>query len=310
MNIFFYCKWINKDEWLTKIKKKFKNHKILTLSDKPNFEKIECAIIWEIPDKLLGKMKNLKLIFSMGAGVDHILNLTSYKNVPIIRLKDPLMAERMANHVISQILNFQLYSKYYQKFQNERKWAKEKHTTFNSSLTIGILGLGYLGKHVAKILLKLGYKVIAFKKNKIKNELLFKIYYKKHDLKKFVLDSNIIVNILPSTEKTKNFIDINFLKKMKKKSLLINVGRGTTIKEKDLISHMKKNKIFFASLDVFNDEPLKKNNKLWDLPNLTITPHVASITIIDSAIEFMYSEYNYFIKNKYIKTDVDKKKGY
>ncbi len=85
MNIFFYCKWINKDEWLTKIKKKFKNHKILTLSDKPNFEKIECAIIWEIPDKLLGKMKNLKLIFSMGAGVDHILNLTSYKNVPIIR---------------------------------------------------------------------------------------------------------------------------------------------------------------------------------------------------------------------------------
>ena len=59
MNIFFYCKWINKDEWLTKIKKKFKNHKILTLSDKPNFEKIECAIIWEIPDKLLGKMKNL-----------------------------------------------------------------------------------------------------------------------------------------------------------------------------------------------------------------------------------------------------------
>jgi len=310
MNIFFYCKWINKDEWLTKIKKKFKNHKILTLSDKPDFEKIECAIIWEIPDKLLEKMKNLKLIFSMGAGVDHILNLTSYKNVPIIRLKDPLMAERMANHVISQILNFQLYSKYYQKFQNERKWAKEKQTTFNSSLTIGILGLGYLGKHVAKILLKLGYKVIAFKKNKIKNELLFKIYYKKHDLKKFVLDSNIIVNILPSTEKTKNFIDINFLKKMKKNSLLINVGRGTTIKEKDLISHMKKNKNFFASLDVFNNEPLKKNNKLWDIPNLTITPHVASITIIDSAIEFMYSEYNYFSKNKYIKTDVDKKKGY
>ena len=117
MNILFYCNWHNKDEWLKKIKKKFKNNKIVTLKDKPDFSKIKYAIIWELPNKIFKKLSNIKLLFSMGAGVDHITNLPSYNRIPIIRLKDPLMAERMSNHVISQVLNYQLDLNTYTKFQ-------------------------------------------------------------------------------------------------------------------------------------------------------------------------------------------------
>ena len=108
MTILFYCNWNNKDEWLKKIKKKFKNNKIVTLEDNPSFLNIEYAIIWDLPDGVYQKLANVKLLFSMGAGVDHILNLPSYNKTPIVRIRDSFMAERMSNHVISQVLQYQL----------------------------------------------------------------------------------------------------------------------------------------------------------------------------------------------------------
>jgi phosphoglycerate dehydrogenase-like enzyme len=97
---------------------------------------------------------------------------------------------------------------------------------------------------------------------------------------------------------------------MKKKSLLINVGRGKTIDEKALINHLKKNKNFHVSLDVFKKEPLKKNSPLWRLPNVTITPHVACITPLKSALEQIYNRFVLYKKTGKIKSDVNIKRGY
>ena len=245
MNFFFYSPWHDSSEWLKEIKKKFKNNKIVTLKDKPDFSKIKYAIIWELPNKIYKKLTNLKLIFSMGAGVDHILNLPNYNQVPIVRLKDPLMAERMSNHVISQILIFQLNLKSYMESQTKRIWEDFKQPSQNTSLTIGILGVGFLGSYIAKTLIKLGYKVQGYKYSKPAKKYSFTVFYQKKDLKKFVKNSNILIAVLPATSKTFNFINKNFLELMQKKSLLINVGRGSTINEKDLINHLKKNKLFF-----------------------------------------------------------------
>ena len=108
MHILFYCPWHDKHKWLKLIKKKFKKYKIVTLNENLDFAKIDYAIIWELPNEIYKKLYKLKLIFSLGAGVDHIINLSSYNKIPIIRLKNKFMAERMSNHVISQILEFQL----------------------------------------------------------------------------------------------------------------------------------------------------------------------------------------------------------
>ena len=97
---------------------------------------------------------------------------------------------------------------------------------------------------------------------------------------------------------------------MKKKSLFINVGRGLTVNEQDLIFHLKRNKEFYASLDVFNNEPLSNSNPLWNLENVLITPHVASLTVIDDAIEHIYMKFLEFKKNGKIKNEVNIKKGY
>ena len=313
MNILLHCGFDNKDEWEKSIKKIFKNDKIFLLKDNPNLNKIECAIIWNVPNNILKKLINLKIIFSLGAGVDHILNLPDYKGTPIIRVKDPSMAKRMGYHILSQILEYQLNLKYFQKAQLNKTWREnlqfQRQVKLNNQIKIGILGVGFLGTYVGKFLKKLEYNIIGFKKTPATKLLSFPVYTG-DSINYFIKNSDIIVSILPSTSATKNFIDKSFLNKMNKESLLINVGRGAAINDSDLIFHLKKNKNFFASLDVFQKEPLKKNSPLWTMDNVTITPHVASLTVVDIISKQMQKKFISFKKNKKIKSDVSINKGY
>ena len=308
MNILFHCTFENSNEWKRKLKKKFRNKNIISIYDKSKFDKVDIAIIWNLPKQILKKLPNLKIIFSLGAGVDHILKLDDYNGTPIVRIKDPLMGELMYYYVLSQILNFQVGFNEYKIAQKNKVWRKQILPPFNKNLTIGLLGLGYLGSIVAKSLNRNNYNIIGYKKTKIKGER-FKIYYGKQ-LSTFIKSSDIIINILPNTKETKNFINTKFLSAMKKKSLLINIGRGSTLNERDLIKHMKKNQNFFASLDVFQNEPLSRKNLLWSIPNINITPHVASITLINSAIDLIFERYTKYRKTKKIKSDVNLNKGY
>ena len=309
MSILFYCTFKNKDQWLRSIKKKFKKEIVYSPNNKLDYSKINYAIVWNLPDKIYSKLNNIKIIFSLGAGVDHIIKLPSYRKTPIIRVKDVNMAKRMSYHVHSQILSYQLKLYLFQQAQIKRQWLGEQYTKLNSEITVGILGLGFLGKSVANYLMKLKYNVIGFKKeNKnLKNNM--KIYTSKN-LKTFLGKSDIVVSILPNTNETKDFIDSSFLNKMKKEALLINIGRGSTLNEIDLLKHINKNKNFFASLDVFKIEPLPKKNKFWNNKNVTVTPHAAALTDINSTIDLMYKKYLSFKKNGNIKSHVNLNKGY
>ena len=310
MTLLFHNTTFDKiDVWKKTIKKYFKNENIISIKDCKKFNDVKCAIIWNLPDEVLPKLKNLKVIFSMGAGVDHILKLKNYnKKIPIIRIKDTLMGERIANYSLAQLLNYQLNFKIFQNSQNKRYWSGERTPIDNKNLTVGILGLGFLGNHIARLLSKLDYNVIAYKKSptKVKN---IKIYTGKNILS-FIKNSDVIISILPSTPQTYNMIDKKFLKMMKKNSCLINIGRGNTIEEKDLLNHLKKNKNFFAYLDVFKNEPLKSSSQFWKLPNVTITPHVAGVTAIDPSVRYMYSIYKKLKINKKLKSDVNLSNGY
>jgi len=309
MNIFFFATYSNQEEFLLTLKKKFKHDKIFTISDDVDLSKIDVAMVWNLPSNIFKKMVNLKAIFSIGAGVDHILKLPNIRNLPIIRVKDPTMRIRMYNHVLSQILIFQLKLKNYDEAQRKKIWMNERYTPLNNELSIGIMGLGYIGNFVALNIKKLGYNVMGFKRDVVKKNNPFEIY-DKSSLNKFIKRSDIIVSILPDTKKTKNFINANFLKKMRESSLLINIGRGTAVNESDLIKHIKNHPNFYASLDVFNTEPLNKKHKFWSNKNITITPHVAAITDHDSSIGYLYKRFMDFKKNKKIKSDVDVKLGY
>ena len=310
MNILFYTTFANQRELLKFIKKKFKGVKVFTIKDKVNLKKIEIAMVFNLPNSYFKKLVNLKLIFSLGAGVDHILNSPNYNNkIPIIRMKDPNMRKRMFNHTLSQILYYQLKLQVYQESQRKKVWLKEQDTLLNNQLTIGILGVGYLGSFIGIQLHRLGYNVLGFKNSSSNLKVPFKLF-RGNQINNFISQCDILISILPSTQKTIDIINKNFLKIMKKKSLLINIGRGLSLNEEDLINHLKLNSNFYASLDVFKNEPINKSHKFWSHPNITITPHIASITDIESSIEYMYQNYLKFKKNGKIKSDVNIKKGY
>lgn len=309
MNIFFFATYSNHKEFLTTLRKKFKDDNIYTVDDKIDLKKIDVAMVWNIPESIFDKMKNLKAIFSIGAGVDHILKLSNLKNIPIIRVKDPTMRFRMYNHVLSQILIFQLKLNIYNESQQKKIWLNERYTPLNSELTIGIMGLGYIGNYVAMKIKKLGYNVIGFKRKNKKLKTAFRVYYEKN-ISEFIKRSDVIVSILPSTNSTYNLINHNFLKKMKKNSLLVNIGRGSAVNEQHLITHISKKPNFYASLDVFKSEPLSKNHQFWKNKNITITPHVAAITDHDTSIDYLYKRFLTFKKNKKIKSDVNLSAGY
>ena len=97
---------------------------------------------------------------------------------------------------------------------------------------------------------------------------------------------------------------------MKKNSLLINIGRGASLNENHLLKHLKQNKNFYASLDVFKHEPLPRSHKFWKQPNVTVTPHAAALTHIDSSTDLIYERYLVYKKTGKIKSDVNLKKGY
>ena len=310
MTILFHNTTFDKiDVWKKTIKNYFKNEKLISIKDYKKFNDVKYAIIWNLPDETLAKLKNLKIIFSMGAGVDHILKLKNYnRKIPIIRIKDPKMGERIANYSLAQILNYQLNFKIFQNSQNKKYWSGERTPIDNENLTVGILGLGFLGSYIAKKLIKLNYNVIAYKKSS-KQFLNIKVYTKKNIIK-FIKKSDVIVSILPATPETDNIINRSFLKKMKKKSCLINIGRGNAIDEIALVEHLKQNKDFFVYLDVFKNEPLKTSSKLWSLPNVSITPHVAGVTAIDSAVEYMFQKYKIYKNNHKLKSDVESNKSF
>ena len=310
MTILFHNTTFDKiDVWKKTIKKYFKNENIISIKDYKKFNDVKYAIIWNLPDETLVKLKNLKIIFSMGAGIDHILKLKNYnRKIPIIRIKDPKMGERIANYSLAQILNYQLNFKIFQNSQNKKYWSGERTPIDNENLTVGILGLGFLGSYIAKKLIKLNYNVIAYKKSS-KQFLNIKVYTKKNIIK-FIKNSDVIVSILPATPETDNIINRSFLKKMKKKSCLINIGRGNAIDEIALAEHLKQNKDFFVYLDVFKNEPLKTSSKLWSLPNVSITPHVAGVTAIDSAVDYMFQKYKIYKNNHKLKSDVESNKSF
>ena len=309
MKILFYNPWPNQNKWILSIKKKFVGYQIYTLKDKFKFEDIECAIIWNLPDNIFKKLSRLKVIFSLGAGVDHILKLPSYKDTPIFRIKDTNMSKRMFNHILSQVLYYQLKLKKFENGKIKKKWLEEEETLLNQQITIGILGVGFLGNEVGKNLKKLNYNIIGYKNSKNNTKIPFEVFTK-NQIDIFLKKSDIVVSILPATLATNNFIDQTFLKKMKREGLLINVGRGNSINENNLINHLIKNKDFYVSLDVFKNEPLTKNHKFWDLPNVTITPHIAAVTDIESSVNYIFKRINSIKKVKKIKSEVNLKKGY
>ena len=267
--------WEDMGVWSSCLQEAMPEIEIRVYPDEGNIDDIEYAVVWKHPRGILNKYPNLKAILSLGAGVDHIISDPELpESPPIVRLVDKKLTHEMILHSLHWVLHFHSDQYLYQIQQQSRKWIQQSSVQ-TEERTIGIMGLGSIGKAIGDSLVKLDFKVIGWG-NSPKNSLGDIEYYFGHDqLSGFLSQTEILINVLPLTEKTKNILTKTELAYLPKGSFIINIGRGGIINENDLISILDTGHIAATALDVFAEEPLPENNSLWAHPSVYVTPHIA-----------------------------------
>ena len=267
-------------KWKVEFEKQAPGEELLIGYETDRPDDIECVLVWGHPKGSLKKFKNLKLIFSMGAGVDHILNDdTIPKDIPVSRIVDPQMAFSMTNYILMAVLNYQRCWYDFQDAQKRNHWAQFEFDEKN--LKVGILGIGHLGMDAANALHRLGFEVFGYSNSP--KETIFPSFYGKQ-LEEFLKKINVLVCTVPLTPKTRGLLSAKLFNELAFPTYLINVSRGAVQVEDDIIRAIKEGKLTGAFLDVFEKEPLPNNSPLWQNPKIKITPHVASLTYAEESI--------------------------
>jgi glyoxylate/hydroxypyruvate reductase A len=243
--------------------------------DDGDVNEIEYVAVWKHPHGILKKYPNLRAILSLGAGVDHILSDPDLpKDLPIVRLVDVKLTHEMCFHALHWVLHFHSDHFLYMKQQMGKKW-QQQGSIQPEDRTVGIMGLGNIGRGIGDSLVNQGFKVLGWGANQKSSLGDIKYFFGKEQLSDFLVKTNILINVLPFSKDTKNMLRKNELKFLPRGSFIINMGRGGIINEADLLSLLDENHITAAALDVFEQEPLPTNNPLWSHPSVYITPHIA-----------------------------------
>lgn len=230
------------------------------------------------PDVLEAGAPKLQVVGRAGVGVDNI-NLEAATQNGVIVMNAPLgnilsAAEHTIGMIFAVVRNIpQAHSKL-----EQGTWDKKSHIGVElHGKTLGIIGLGKIGKHVANVLQAAGMKVMAFDPF-LSAEVAKDLDIESVDLDTLFSKADIITVHTPLTEKTKHMINKDRFKQMKNSARLVNVARGGIIEENDLLEALNNGDIAAAALDVFAEEPLPADSPLIKCPNLIRTPHLGAST--------------------------------
>ncbi len=273
-----------------------------------NKERVTFAVSWNHPEKVLQNYPNLRVVSSLGAGVDHLLKDASIdEKVALTRVVVPSLKDQMAEYVLNAVQNYRLHTARYVDQKREGFWSKHEPIP-KSDCTVGVMGLGEIGVEVTKQLLVNGFEVVGYSRSKIHIDDVETCTGDEVD--KFLSKTNVLVCLLPLTKETNGILDLDIFKKMKKPSYLINVARGAHLVEEDLVYALDTGALSGATLDVFEEEPLPSNHLFWNRPKIMITPHVASITDPKEAAGLIVENYKRSLSGMELLFEVDREKGY
>ena len=238
------------------------------------------ALVWKPPVQMLAGRTDLKAIFTLGAGVDAIMGLSDQipAHVPIIRMEDAGMAEQMADYVSYALLRYFRHFGHYEEAARKAVWQPLATGNTKSAFPVAILGLGILGTVIAQRIQQLNFPVLGWSRTQ-KNLEGAACYFGADGLKNCLSKAQVVVCVLPLTADTTGILNRSTLSNMPKGAYLINVARGAHVVEADLVALLRSGQLAGATLDVVQTEPLPPLHPLWQQPNLTITPHIAAVTV-------------------------------
>jgi len=244
-----------------------------------NPDDVAYAAAWLPPAGAFGAFRNLRAIFSLGAGVDGVLADRALPPVPIVRVVDPNLMRRMTEYVTLHVLMHHRRQRLYDAQQRQRVWHEHPQPRANE-VTVGLMGLGVLGRDAAEVLVRLGFRVAGWSRTR-RQVPGIETFHGAAGLDAFLARTEILVCLLPHTPATEGILNLALLRKLKRDgglggAFLINAGRGRLQVDADIVAALDQNLLAGATLDVFPTEPLPTASPLWTHPKVTVTPHNAA----------------------------------
>ncbi len=262
--------------WQRELKACGLKHAIRHWSDPGPVEEIEYAFVWAPEPGVLAQFPNLKVVFSLAIGVDHILTDPLLPEVPVVRLVARETTARMAEYVLLSALYLQRgWDRFAQPQPEQLRWSAYSDK-LASDTTVGILGMGAVGRQAASALKAVGFKVRGWSRTERRADGIA-TFHGNAQLPSFLAETEILVCVLPLTAQTQSIVNAELLSQLPQGASLVNAGRGQHLVEEDLLAAMESGHIRSAVLDVFHQEPLPAQHPFWAQPRITITPHCAGL---------------------------------
>ena len=280
----------NPNPWQKILSEKLPGIDVLVYPHVGNPDLIDFIVCWKPEIGTLEKFKNVKVIQSLGAAIDHI---TSHYSVPqgchLTRIVDYNLTQDLWEFVLAGVMNQMKNLNIYSQNKSTKSWKPIDYQRITET-KISILGLGEIGGFVAEQFAKLGFKVNGWASS-TKDIPGVESFVGPTELEACLKNADYLISILPNTKATKGILNKHNLNNLNNGGYLINVGRGEHLVERDLIQLIKENHLAGALLDVFQHEPLPQDHKFWSMEEITITPHIASKTNLDSASDLIAENY-------------------
>jgi len=304
----------NSDPWVNAFRKIAPKLDVRSWPNVGNVNEISYIAAWLPPPDELKRFPNLKVIFSLGAGVDAILgDPTLPLDIPIVRVNDDDLTNRMSEYIVLQVLMHHRQQRRIEQNQRDRIWDQfPQHAA--SALTVGIMGLGVLGADAARKLLMMGFKVVGWSRSSKQVDGV-KSFAGSKEFDAFLAETDILVSLLPATADTDGIINRQLIGKLSRKGpfgapILINAGRGRAQVEEDILACLDSGELYAATLDVFRKEPLPLESRFWSHPKLTLTPHLAADSDAETICRYVFAQIERFERGEGLVNLVNRLQGY
>lgn len=270
----------------------------------------ECDIVLGEPRRIrdmLPHLTRLKWIQSVYAGVEYLVE-PGHRRDYILTNARGVFGELMTEYVFGYLLAFE--KKIFERIhsQQARRWDNTESGRLRGK-TLGLLGVGSIGSHLAAAAKFFGMQVRGFTRAS-EDCSHVDAYFHPPDILKFASGLDYLVCVLPRTEGTNRLVDAALLDALPPHAVLINVGRGNAVNDSALVEALTQGKLAAAVLDVTDPEPLPPHHPFWTTPNLYLTFHTSARSYPEDIVKIFAENYHRYLEGKPLKYQVDFEKGY
>jgi phosphoglycerate dehydrogenase-like enzyme len=257
---------------------------------------VDAVLAWSFPPGLVPRLKGLRWVCAVSAGVDKLLVPELPPGVPVSRIVDPEQCQGIAQFVVLMALRHARQLPLYDRQARERDWSR--HPVAAVRAQVAVLGRGAMGSAVASMLAAVGFEVRSWSRSSGES------------LEEVLGGADFVVCALPLTPQTEGLLDARRFARMKRGAYLINIARGAHVVEADLVAAVREGQLSGAALDVQRREPLPADDPLWTVEGITITPHIAAQSSVATICEQFIEGLRRLQQGEPPPRQIDRMKGY